>query len=90
MLIRRVIGESMQPTLRPGQLVFAIKSKQYSVNNLVIAKQDSREVLKRIAKINNGQYFLTGDNAQASTDSRQLGTVDAQAILGRVIWPKRF
>ncbi len=88
MFVRRVLGKSMLPTLKPGQLVLAIKDKNPAESDIVIAKLDGREVVKRITAVNNGQYFLIGDNRQASTDSRHKGPVTNNAMLGRVIWPR--
>lgn len=41
-------------------------------------------------KISDGQYFVLGDNRQASSDSRMWGTVDKKFIIGKVwlrAWP---
>jgi signal peptidase I len=47
-------------------------------------------LIKRIARIVNGRYFLRGDNAGASCDSRVWGTVPRGNLIGRVVatyWP---
>ena len=44
----------------------------------------------RSLKIKEGQYLLLGDNRGASLDSRVLGLVDRERVIGRVIfifWP---
>jgi signal peptidase I len=49
-------------------------------------------LIKRITRIVNGRYFLRGDNAGASCDSRVWGTVPRQSLIGRVVatyWPLR-
>jgi signal peptidase I len=35
------------------------------------------------------RYYFIGDNPEASRDSRQFGSVDAEAIQGRVVWRLR-
>ena len=47
-------------------------------------------LIKRITRINHGRYFLQGDNAGASCDSRVWGTVPRNSLIGRVVatyWP---
>jgi signal peptidase I len=49
-------------------------------------------LIKRISRIVNGRYFLRGDNAGASCDSRVWGTVPRGNLIGRVVatyWPLR-
>ena len=62
LIVRRVYGHSMTPTLIPGQLIFATGLLKPKVGDIVIAKQDSREVVKRIELIANNKAKLTGDN----------------------------
>jgi signal peptidase I len=47
-------------------------------------------LIKRITRIVKGRYFLRGDNAGASCDSRVWGTVPRGNLIGRVVatyWP---
>jgi signal peptidase I len=47
-------------------------------------------LIKRIARVVNGRYFLLGDNRGASCDSRVWGTVPRSSLVGRVVatyWP---
>jgi signal peptidase I len=47
-------------------------------------------LIKRITRIVEGRYFLRGDNAGASCDSRVWGTVPRRNLIGRVVatyWP---
>jgi phage repressor protein C with HTH and peptisase S24 domain len=88
MFLRRVVGDSMLPALSPGAIIVAVKARQVIVGDVVVAKLDSREVIKRVAGIDNDAYFLLGDNSEHSSDSRTKGTVVHDQILGRVILPK--
>jgi SOS-response transcriptional repressor LexA len=75
----------MYPTLKDGQLVFAIKAKTYKIGQIVVAKQTNLEVIKRIAEIDGDYIRLLGDNLAFSADSRKHGPVKNSDILGRVV-----
>lgn len=81
--IRRVIGESMVPTLYERDIVLAVK-KRPKQGNIVIAKVGDREVIKRVQSVSPTSLFLIGDNAAASTDSRSYGKVPIDSLLGVV------
>ena len=82
MKIRRVVGMSMYPTLQHGQIVLAAK-KSYRSGDVVIARQDSREVIKRIYQ-KDSTISLVGDNPS----SAKYENVSKSDIVGVVIWPK--
>ncbi|OGE18712.1 hypothetical protein A3J19_03400 [Candidatus Daviesbacteria bacterium RIFCSPLOWO2_02_FULL_41_8] len=94
----KVYGNSMLSTLKPGQdvLVFTwayIFSKP-KVGDLVVIKNQGKEMVKRIQKCDGRQFFVMGDNKQVcrccgkkeSTDSRSFGPVDISEIIGKVIF----
>lgn len=83
-MLRRVVGDSMQPALQPGDVIWYLPIKVRS-GDVVVALQSGREVIKRVAKIDENGYFLVGDNMTKSTDSRKHGSVNRQNILGRVV-----
>ncbi len=84
-LIRRVIGNSMFPLFRQGMLVCAIRFIRPRVGDIVIATYGKMEILKRIKAIGADGYFLLGDNAAQSSDSRTYGWFNPQSIKGVVI-----
>lgn len=86
--VRRVVGNSMYPTLTDGQLVMAHMIRNFREGQVVIAFAGSREVIKRIKKIENGRVFLEGDNKKASTDSNTYGSIADTDIEGIVFWPR--
>lgn len=88
--LRRVVGVSMLPTYKTGQLVVLSPLVKPRIGSVVIAIQGGKEVLKRVQSIDHNLHFeLIGDNLQHSTDSRHYGKVHINKIIGVVIWPKR-
>lgn len=79
----------MLSTLKEGQdvLVFnwAYLFIQPKVGDMVVVKVGRKEVLKRIQKISDREYFVTGDNEKDSLDSRKFGPIDKSEIIGKVI-----
>jgi signal peptidase I len=98
-----VEGESMAPTLRSGDLLIAVRSGPIRRGALVVVEHPGRpgyEMVKRIVGapgdaigetvLGPDEFWLEGDNAEASTDSRTLGTFDRGAIRGVILfryWP---
>ncbi len=88
LLLRRVVGKSMAPKLRPGQLIIATSFiRKLKPGQVVILEKNERELVKRIERIEQGKLFVVGDNLNASTDSRQFGWLDSRHVVGRVIRP---
>lgn len=89
-ILRRVVGHSMEPTLEQGKVVFATPLFDFKRGDVVVARIGQREIVKRISEINEGKFTLAGDNPDHSRDSRSFGTVEESQLLGRVIpRPKR-
>jgi phage repressor protein C with HTH and peptisase S24 domain len=85
---RKVVGDSMRPTLKHGQIVWAHELRSYREGQVVIAFVRGKEVIKRIEKIEKGKIFLIGDNKERSNDSRDYGSIPDTNIKGIVFWPK--
>ena len=88
LFFRRVVGDSMKPTLRNGQIVVAHHVRDFKPGQVVVAHVGTKEVVKRISRIERGQIFLEGDNKNHSTDSREYGSVVDTKIEGTIIWPR--
>lgn len=85
----KISGHSMSPKFSEGDnvLVSSIpfmfgKPKK---GDVVIFEKYNRIYLKRISKIKDGKFFLTGDNKKDSNDSRRFGFVNRDQIKGKVI-----
>lgn len=89
-LIRRVVGNSMLPMLRPGQLVIATGLfRQLGPEVVIVFRHNKLEKIKRIQRIKDNQIFVIGDNPRASLDSRSFGCLPIASVVGKVIWPRR-
>lgn len=82
-------GVSMNPTLKDGEAVLVDREAKIEVGDIVVAKhptEQNSEVIKRVGRINErGNYFLLGDNAADSNDSRHFGAVTREYIKGKVV-----
>lgn len=77
----------MLPTLKPGQDVLVLcRFFELKVGDIVAVKVNSTEMIKRIQKVLDREYFVVGDNQKESTDSRNFGWIKKEEIIGKVIW----
>ncbi len=83
--LRRVVGLSMLPTFRPGAIVLGLKGLRPKAGSIVVAEHDGLELIKRVSKIGPEGFYLVGDNASRSTDSRTYGWFASQTIKSVII-----
>jgi nickel-type superoxide dismutase maturation protease len=85
-----VQGPSMAPTLRHGDAVLVRRTASARAGDVVVARFRSRPdllVVKRVVRAEGDGWWLVGDNALVTDDSRAYGVAD---VLGRVVlrwWP---
>jgi len=93
-VMRRIVvdGVSMIPTYQPGEYVWALRRWRPLRADLVVVvalpRDISREIMKRVESVTGDTAWLTGDNGDASTDSRSFGAVSNRAIAW-VVYPQR-
>jgi hypothetical protein len=75
----------MVPGLVPGTIVLARSHRRIRPGDVVVATMQGREVIKRVKHIQQGRYYLVGDNSLESTDSRELGPINSEKISGVMI-----
>ncbi len=89
LLIRRVEGQSMLPSLSTGQLILAVKYKPVNLTGrVVICRYNQLEIIKRVKWANQNELYVLGDNPEYSRDSRFFGPISRNQLIGLVIWPK--
>ncbi|MGH3731928.1 MAG: S26 family signal peptidase [Acidimicrobiales bacterium] len=88
----RVEGESMSPTYLPGERATAIRRWRPVHPGDVVVLRDPRDpsrwLLKRCVAKDEADLDLRGDNAAASTDSREFGLVPCRAVSYIVVDPR--
>jgi len=91
-VMRQVTGESMQPTLLPGDRVlvdpYAYTATMPQVGDVVLVWHPYKKdlsIIKRVADITpEGRLVLQSDNPRVGSDSRSFGTLSPQRLIGRV------
>ena len=76
----------MLPNLKPGQVVFARRTRNLSVNDVVVLKtHDNSQIIKRISKIQDREIRVLGDNSEY--DSRYYSQkFNTDSGLGKVFF----
>ena len=60
-----VSGNSMYPTLKDGQRLIAVKTKNFKVGDIVVSKHDKYGlIIKRVNNIESNRVYLTSDNKE--------------------------
>ena len=76
----------MLPSFKPGQIVFVRKTRNLSVNDVVVLKtHDNSQIIKRISNIQNREIRVSGDNSEY--DSRYYSQkFNSDCVLGKVFF----
>jgi signal peptidase I len=96
-------GVSMAPTLLPGDWVLVVTPERFEREDVVVVEHPQRpgyEIVKRVIAVpgdeiedrilGEDEYWVEGDFAQRSTDSRAFGPVSAGLLKAKAIliyWP---
>jgi type IV secretory pathway protease TraF len=75
----------MLPTFRPGTIVLGSKWLRPRIGSIVVAERDGFELIKRVAQTGPEGFYLLGDNANQSTDSRAYGWFAPRSIKSVII-----
>ncbi len=87
----RVEGDSMRPTLEPGDRLVCVPPWRLRAGDVVALRdpRDGRLLVKRVVAIDASGVTVAGDNPGASTDSRTFGVVGRDRVIGRAVWRYR-
>jgi len=77
----------MEPTIKEGSFFISsnliYKFIQPKIGDVIVFRNENKNIIKRILKIENEKYFISGDNLK---DSKKFESIRKQDILGKVIW----
>lgn len=77
----------MEPALKDGSVVMVFQWwVRPKVGEVVVYKQGSEWWVKRIRKITQDGLVMEGDNFSDSLDSRKLGAVDQDSVIGKILF----
>ncbi len=85
-----VQGESMLPTLRPGDCLLLRSASRVRPGHVVVARFPARPdllVVKRAVRPVGGLWWVEGDNAAGTDDSRTYGPAEVLARVRLRYWP---
>lgn len=92
-IVKRVVGLPGERFSIEGNKI-VVRSERGEAGQILdenyITSSYTPEVGKTKTNIDPNEYFVLGDNRQASIDSRELGMVDAWDIRGKVVGVIRF
>ncbi len=87
-----VSGASMRPTLREGDMLLVwYGGRVRPADVVVVALPDRPLAVKRAIRRTEAGWWVEGDAAASSTDSRELGALPLEAVRGKVVlryWPR--
>ena len=85
----KVTERSMEPALRPGDWLLALRTRRIRPGQIVLARHPERPdmlLVKRAAGRVDGGWWLASDNpAAGAVDSARFGAVAGSLIEGRVL-----
>jgi len=84
-----VVGESMSPTLLPGDRLLLRPPWGLRPGQVVVVadpRDPGRQLVKRVTRLAGSWVEVEGDNAVASTDSRTLGPLPRREVRGVAVW----
>lgn len=84
------VGDSMEPTLRPGDLLLVDRSENGVKQDAIYAiALDGELRIKRVQRLFDGRLIIRSDNPGYQPEEIGPGVTDTVNIIGRVVWAGR-
>lgn len=87
--IGQIVGDSMHPTFKDGEIVLMCRIYKLKENNVYYFKRENKDVIKRLYSIQHSDekwlYFL-GDNSKDSFDSRHYGFINSKQVKAKILF----
>lgn len=84
----KIVGHSMEPAFQEGEVVWvnnwAYLFKKPKIGDVVILSFGSKKIIKRIVDVRKSGVYVSGDNQVDSLDSRTLGEIKLNRLIGKV------
>ena len=80
-----IAGPSMLPVLVSGEWWLGIRTRVIRPGDLVVFRREGLTSVKRVVRAEAGGWWVEGDNAGASIDSRRYGPIELDCITGRLV-----
>ena len=96
----RIYGPSMAPTLRHADVVLVRRTRRARPGDVAVVRWAARPGQLSVKRVERStadlgdrgdlgdRYFVTGDNPDASTDSRDLGPAAVLGVIRWRLWPR--
>jgi nickel-type superoxide dismutase maturation protease len=83
-----VSGPSMEPTLLNGDRLLVVKFPWPPIGKIIIVRdaRSSDDMVKRLRFRRRAKVWVQGDNDKYSTDSRQLGWLPRDSVIGWAVY----
>lgn len=76
----------MAPQYTEGDEVVVLKKRRVGVKDVVVFKHKNTLFIKRVVRVLKEGIYVVGDNMNDSLDSRKLGLVKKNDIIGKVLF----
>lgn len=84
------VGDSMEPTLHPGDIIMMDCSVNAITNNAIYVIQvNGTLMVKRVQRMMDGRVIIRSDNAVYEVETLSSDMLEGLRIVGRVVWAGR-
>ena len=82
-----VKGDSMEPTLRDGEVILIDRQRNHMKNDgMYVFRIDNDLIVKRVERRIDGSVLIKSDNPLYDTFTLHPGEQESVDVIGRVVW----